>query len=399
MHFPVASPNLRNPTHECGHVSVSAFSLFPGALSATGSSPAMVSIHIRGLTKRFGDVVALDGIDLDIESGELFFLLGPSGCGKTTLLRAIAGFHKPDEGTIKFGDEDITKVPPYKRETAMMFQSYALWPHLNVQKNVAFGLEERSIPRAEVKRRVEQALAMVKMEGLGSRKIHELSGGQQQRVALARALVVRPRCLMLDEPLSNLDAKLRIEMRTEIRRICKEFGLTAIYVTHDQKEALSIADRMAILVDGNVAQVGTPEELYRKPKSELIAGFVGETNLIEGEIVFISGANVYVRTPVGEMVGRAVDEKWKPTIGEKATVSVRPECLSIHETPQAQNTIAGLLTESVYLGEIAQYSLMADGSIIPIRISELNPRRVLRNTEQTFYTSSSPEDVVILPSN
>lgn len=357
----------------------------------------MVSIHIRGLVKRFGDVVALNGIDLDIESGELFFLLGPSGCGKTTLLRSIAGFHSPDAGTISFGDEDITRVPPYKRETAMMFQSYALWPHLNVNRNVAFGLEERKVPRAEVKRRVEQALAMVKMEGLGTRKIQELSGGQQQRVALARALVVRPRCLMLDEPLSNLDAKLRIEMRAEIRRICKEFGLTAIYVTHDQKEALSIADRMAILNAGNVAQVGTPEEIYRRPHNALVAGFVGETNLIAGEVAFRSGSAIYVKTPSGELAGRSVEGVWEPQPGDKAIVSIRPECLSIHETPQAQNAIAGLLTESIYLGEIAQYSLQADGRELPIRISELNPRRVLRDTEQTYYASASPEDVVILP--
>ena len=188
----------------------------------------MVSIQIRGLVKRFGSVVALNQLDIDIASGELFFLLGPSGCGKTTLLRSIAGFHLPEEGEILFDGDDVSQVPPHKRETAMMFQSYALWPHLNVFKNVAFGLEERRVKKAEIKERVEEALAMVKMDGLGNRKINQLSGGQQQRVALARALVVRPRCLMLDEPLSNLDAKLRIEMRTEIRRICKEVGLTAI---------------------------------------------------------------------------------------------------------------------------------------------------------------------------
>ncbi|MEO0416914.1 MAG: ABC transporter ATP-binding protein, partial [Verrucomicrobiota bacterium] len=177
----------------------------------------MVSIEIRGLVKRFGDLVALNQLDLDIEAGELFFLLGPSGCGKTTLLRSIAGFHIPEEGKVRFDGDDVTQLPPHKRETAMMFQSYALWPHLNVFKNVAFGLEERKVPKAEIKERVENALEMVKMGGLGTRKINQLSGGQQQRVALARALVVRPRCLMLDEPLSNLDAKLRIEMRTEIR--------------------------------------------------------------------------------------------------------------------------------------------------------------------------------------
>lgn len=210
----------------------------------------MVSLSICGLVKRFGEVTALDRLDLEIAAGELFFLLGPSGCGKTTLLRAIAGFHLPDEGQIRFDGEEVTGLPPHKRDTGMMFQSYALWPHLNVYRNVAFGLEERRVPKAELKARVEAALAMVHLEGLGERRIHQLSGGQQQRVALARALVVRPRCLLLDEPLSNLDAKLRVEMRSEIRRLCKEHGLTTLYVTHDQKEALAMADRIAVLQAG-----------------------------------------------------------------------------------------------------------------------------------------------------
>tara|TARA_R110002096_G_scaffold327737_1_gene521862 strand:- start:827 stop:1906 length:1080 start_codon:yes stop_codon:yes gene_type:complete len=357
----------------------------------------MVSIQIRGLIKRFGDVVALNELDLDIEAGELFFLLGPSGCGKTTLLRSIAGFHLPDAGSILFDGEDVSQVPPHKRETAMMFQSYALWPHLNVYKNVAFGLEERRVPKAEIRERVDEALAMVKMEGLGPRKINQLSGGQQQRVALARALVVRPRCLMLDEPLSNLDAKLRIEMRSEIRRICKEFGLTAIYVTHDQKEALSIADRLAILDDGNIAQVGTPEEVYRHPNSALVAGFIGETNLIDGEVAFTSGENFYVSTPIGELVGRPSDESWKPVAGEKTTISIRPECLSLDIALPAQNAISGKLTESIYLGEVAQYSLQVEGRDKPIHLSELNPRRIIRDTEQTLYVTAKPEDVTLLP--
>ncbi|MDF1656067.1 MAG: ABC transporter ATP-binding protein [Verrucomicrobiales bacterium] len=357
----------------------------------------MVSIQIRGLEKRFGDVVALNQLDLDIQSGELFFLLGPSGCGKTTLLRSIAGFHLPDSGTIEFDQEDVTRIPPHLRETAMMFQSYALWPHLNVYRNVAFGLEERKVSKAETKERVEEALAMVKMEGLGNRKINQLSGGQQQRVALARALVVRPRCLMLDEPLSNLDAKLRIEMRSEIRRICKESGLTAIYVTHDQKEALSIADRLAILDGGNIAQVGTPEDVYRRPRSALVAGFIGETNLIKGEVAFISGANVYVKTAIGDLAGRPSDPDYPLEPGTPVTLSIRPECLSIETTPPARNEIAGHLTESIYLGEVAQYSLQAPGREEPFHISELNPRRIIRDTKQKLYASSKPEDVMILP--
>ena len=218
----------------------------------------MISIIIDRVSKRFGETVALDRVNLRIESGEIFFLLGPSGCGKTTLLRTIAGFYVPDEGRILFGEEDVTRQAPHLRQTGMMFQSYALWPHMSVFRNVAFGLEERRVPVREIVTRVNEALASVQMGGFGERRIHQLSGGQQQRVALARALVIRPRCLLLDEPLSNLDAKLRLEMRGEIRRICKQFGLTAIYVTHDQKEALSVDDRMAILDAGSIRQTGTP---------------------------------------------------------------------------------------------------------------------------------------------
>lgn len=357
----------------------------------------MVSIRIRGLTKRFDDVTALDQLDLDIDSGELFFLLGPSGCGKTTLLRSIAGFHLPNEGTIHFDEDEVSSVPPHKRETAMMFQSYALWPHLNVFKNVAFGLEERKVKKPEIRERVEEALAMVKMDGLGTRKINQLSGGQQQRVALARALVVRPRCLMLDEPLSNLDAKLRIEMRSEIRRICKDFGLTAIYVTHDQKEALSIADRMAILDGGKIAQVGTPEEVYRRPRSALVAGFVGETNLLAGTVSEISGDEVSVDTAGGTLSGFLADPDWKPEVGEKVVLSVRPECLSLSQEKPEGNVLSGRLNESIYLGETAQYSLNVDGIEAPLRISELNPRRVIRDTEETLFASAKSEDIVVLP--
>ena len=357
----------------------------------------MVSIKIRGLVKRFDEVIAINHLDLDIGAGELFFLLGPSGCGKTTLLRSIAGFHIPEEGSIEFDGEDVTRIPPHKRETAMMFQSYALWPHLNVFKNVAFGLEERKVKKGEIKKRVEEALEMVKMTGLGTRKINQLSGGQQQRVALARALVVRPRCLMLDEPLSNLDAKLRIEMRTEIRRICKDFGLTAIYVTHDQKEALSIADRMAILDAGSPAQAGTPEEIYQNPHSALVAGFIGESNFIPGRIAAKTERGYSVSTELGKFTGRITLADWEPEKLEEVVLSIRPECLSLADQSGYDNVIAGRLQESIYLGEIAQYSLNADGSEQAIQISELNPRRVVRDTGQTFYASVEAEDVVILP--
>src|ERR1041384_1230890 len=256
----------------------------------------MISIRIQQLTKRFGATTALQHLDLTIEPGELFFLLGPSGCGKTTLLRCLAGFYIPDDGRIFFGEEDVTRLAPHKRNTGMMFQSYALWPHMTVAQNVAFGLEERKVPRDEIKRRVREALESVRMAEFAERRPNQLSGGQQQRVALARALVIRPRCLLLDEPLSNLDAKLRLEMRGEIRRVCKEFKLTTVYVTHDQKEALSIADRMAILAGGRIRQVGTPREVYRRPTCKLVANFIGETDFLQGSVISASADAVVVET-------------------------------------------------------------------------------------------------------
>jgi iron(III) transport system ATP-binding protein len=259
----------------------------------------MVTITIQELTKRFSGSVVLSSVNLQIDAGELFFLLGPSGCGKTTLLRHIAGFYMPDDGKIWFDDEDVTRLPAHKRGTGMMFQSYALWPHLNVAQNVAFGLEERKRPRKEIEHRVSEALEQVKLDGLGSRKIQQLSGGQQQRVALARALVIRPKCLLLDEPLSNLDAKLRLEMRTEIRHIVKQHGLTAIYVTHDRDEALSMADRMAIMDAGKLIQVGAAPEIYLNPATRMVAEFIGETNFIEGRTLRESSRLAARQRPAG----------------------------------------------------------------------------------------------------
>jgi iron(III) transport system ATP-binding protein len=355
----------------------------------------MISLTIENLTKRFGETTALSSINLKIEAGEIFFLLGPSGCGKTTLLRSIAGFYIPDEGRILFGDEDVTRVPPHRRNTGMMFQSYALWPHLTVAKNVAFGLEERKLPKAEINERVHEALASVKMDGLGSRKINQLSGGQQQRVALARALVIRPRCLLLDEPLSNLDTKLRIGMRSEIRRICKEFGLTAIYVTHDQKEACSIADRMAILEQGYIRQHGTPADVYRHPQSRFVADFMGETNFIEGKVKGVEQAAIQVDTDLGTFIGRGTNG-WAPQSGTPCSLSIRPEVWRLSETPAITNGIQGRLKDRVYLGEMAQYQFAA-GSYA-LKIYELNPRFVDVSSDRELYASASEEDVVVLPS-
>jgi len=352
-------------------------------------------ITIENLVKKFGKTIALNGVNLRIEAGELFFLLGPSGCGKTTLLRNIAGFSIPDCGRILFGQEDVTRLPPHKRNTGMMFQSYALWPHMTVAKNVAFGLEERRAPAAEVKSRVAKALESVRMEPYAERKIAQLSGGQQQRVALARALVIRPRCLLLDEPLSNLDAKLRLEMRAEIRRICKEGGLTAIYVTHDQKEALSMSDRMAILEGGRIAQVGSPEDVYRFPRTKVVADFIGETNFLPGKVrSFSAGRAVVEAGEFGIFECVLGDPNWLPRPGEEATLSIRPECWTITGAESGVNSVPGRIGEAVYLGEIAQYRFATSGG--PLKIFELNPRLSARPPGRDLFAGVNVEDVVAL---
>jgi iron(III) transport system ATP-binding protein len=354
----------------------------------------MISIRIQNLTKRFGAIVALHHLDLTVEPGELFFLLGPSGCGKTTLLRCLAGFYVPEEGAIFFGDEDVTQLAPHKRNTGMMFQSYALWPHMSVAENVAFGLEERKLPRSEIRTKVGEALESVHMAAYAERRPNQLSGGQQQRVALARALVIRPRCLLLDEPLSNLDARLRLEMRMEIRRICKDFNLTTVYVTHDQKEALSVSDRMAILEGGRILQVGSPQEIYRRPALRSVADFIGETNFIPGKLLSSARGCARVSTAIGEFEGVLGDPRSEPAAGSAVTVSVRPECWTISADRPPGNSVQGRIGASIYLGENAQYDFVCGGT--GLKILELNPRFVGRSQTEEFFASVRPEDVVVL---
>jgi len=355
----------------------------------------MISIQVKQLTKQFGNVVALHGLDLTINPGELFFLLGPSGCGKTTLLRSLAGFYIPEKGQILFGDEDVTRLEPHKRNTGMMFQSYALWPHMTVAQNVAFGLEERKVAAPEIKRRVAEALASVRMEPYAERKPNQLSGGQQQRVALARALVIRPRCLLLDEPLSNLDAKLRLEMRTEIRRVCKEFKLTTVYVTHDQKEALSIADRMAILESGHILQVGTPREVYKRPTRKTVANFIGETDFLTGTVLGVVGGYVTVETEVGKFDGVLGDPAQAVAVGAQVTICIRPECWELHRNAETRNVVKGRIGESIYLGEVAQYDFVTAAGA-KLKIFERNPRFADGSSRGELFATVEPEDVVVL---
>ncbi|OAM91483.1 ABC transporter ATP-binding protein [Termitidicoccus mucosus] len=365
----------------------------------------MVSIRTSNLTKRFGTVVALYQLDLEIKPGELFFLLGPSGCGKTTLLRSLAGFVMPDAGNIFFGDDDVTRLEPHKRNTGMMFQSYALWPHMTVAENVAFGLGERRVPKAEIKRRVAEALESVRMAEYAGRSPNQLSGGQQQRVALARALVIRPRCLLLDEPLSNLDAKLRLEMRSEIRRVCKEFNLTTVYVTHDQKEALSISDRMAVLEAGKILQIGTPREIYKRPAWKTVANFIGETNFIAGTVAGVENGRVFVTTPVGRFEGVPGNPEKMPAPGWLVTLSIRPECWRLEHGPREVNSVPGRIGGSVYLGEVAQHDFVPSRSggeaekdgAGTLKILETNPRFTAQPADgPELHAAVDAGDVVVL---
>ncbi len=354
----------------------------------------MISIEVKNLTKSFGETIALDAVDLRIEPGELFFLLGPSGCGKTTLLRGLAGFNSPERGDIYFGEERVNDVPPYKRKTGMVFQSYALWPHMTVADNVAFGLKEQKLSRDEVKSRTAEALMAVQMADYAKRKPNQLSGGQQQRIALARALVVRPRCLLLDEPLSNLDAKLRNEMRQEIRRVCKEYQLTTVYVTHDQKEALSVADRLAILDKGKVLQVGTPQEIYRRPQSKFVANFIGDANFIKGTVLDAGGGMASVETDLGVLTGVVAQSVKGLKPGASVCCVIRPESLQIETFQSEENCISGTVGGSTYFGEVAQYEFVSRET--QLKVFELNPRFLWGDRDQKLYAWADSEDVVIL---
>ena len=353
----------------------------------------MEAIRVENVVKEFGSVRALDGIGVTIEPGELFFLLGASGCGKTTLLRCIAGLETPTSGSVWFGERDVTRMPPHKREAAMVFQSYALWPHMTVAQNIAFGLEERKVPKPEIKRRVEEALEMVQLPGFGGRSIDQMSGGQQQRVSLARALVVKPKCLLLDEPLSNLDAQLRVEMRREIRRIVKENGLTGIYVTHDQEEALAMADRMAVLSRGRVGQIGAPEEIYRNPRSAYVANFIGETNIISGELIETNAGFAMVKTQAGTLTGRVTDPDWTPAPGEAVRVSIRPEAWRLHKDA-GDNPVTGKISERTYLGQRIQYWI--ETPVGRQQVVEMNPHVIHEPGEDAIMLHARHDDVVVL---
>lgn len=358
----------------------------------------MVFIQLERVSKRLGATLAVDRAELEVHAGELFFLLGPSGCGKTTLLNLIAGLLEPSEGRILFDGRDVTRLPTHERNAVMCFQSYALWPHLSVAENVRFGLDVRRIDRKQQEERVREALELVQMAEYRERKPAELSGGQQQRVAIARAVAVKPSCLLLDEPLSNLDTRLRQQMRGEIRSICRATGLTTLYVTHDQKEALSIADRIALLDAGRVVQVGTPRELYMRPANTFVAEFLGQANLIPGTVLERrpraegAGEQLRVDTPLGQLSAFA---DALPGDVSRVMLSIRPEQLATVPTGQREaggvNRVPARLLESNFLGDSSEHRLSAGG--LTLRMHSAPPRFDL---PEELVLVLAPEDLVVL---
>lgn len=317
------------------------------------------AVIIKKAVKKYGNFVALNGVDLTIEPGEFFTLLGPSGCGKTTLLRMIAGFNSVDGGEIFFDDKLINNVDAHKRDIGMVFQNYAIFPHLTVAENVAYGLKAKKVPKNEIDKRVDEALELVQIQKLKDRKPNELSGGQQQRVALARAFVIEPSVLLMDEPLSNLDAKLRVQMRTIIKKLQRRLGITTIYVTHDQEEALAISDRIAVMKDGNIMQVGSPETIYKKPENTFVAGFIGVSNFIECEV---NGAN----KDAAELKihgNYTLNTQLRTPYSGNGIISARPEQLFFDETEGLPGTI-GI---STFLGDFIEYEIeLENGQILQL---------------------------------
>ena len=315
-------------------------------------------LHVDGVTKDFGDVRAVDDVDFTVEEGKFLTLLGPSGCGKTTTLRMIAGFETPTEGRVILGDRDLTALEPYKRPTSMVFQNYALFPHKSVGENVGFGLKMRGVPTEKRQTRVAEMLELVELPGFENRAIDELSGGQQQRIALARALITEPEVLLLDEPLGALDLKLRKNMQVELKNLQEELGITFIYVTHDQEEALTMSDEIVILNQGRIEQRGTPTEIYESPKTRFVADFIGDTNLLDGTYVR-NGDGAIVRCgdvelPI-EPVSSLVD-------GDTLSVSVRPEKIRIETDPDPNDVILeGAVEDVIYQGNIAKVHVSIDG--------------------------------------
>jgi len=347
------------------------------------------SVELVNVTKRYGDVVAVDTLNLEIKSGEFLSLLGPSGCGKTTTLRMLAGFEQPDEGFVRISGEYVQGVPPYKRDVNTVFQHYALFPHMSVAENVAYGLRQKGVSKDEIATKVIEALDMVQMSKMATRRPRQLSGGQQQRVAVARALVNRPSILLLDEPLGALDRKLREEMQIELKLLQSRLGITFVFVTHDQEEAMSMSDRIAIMLDGHVEQLGDPETVYERPTSAFVAGFIGRNNFWRG-VATENGAKADDQTT---FVASRPEEN-VPT-GQEALAAVRPECINLSATkPGATSNVVGAKVAGVsHFGDVLQYVVRSGSRDLLVQVSRTDPSRFGVGDE--VWCSWSADDVFL----
>jgi len=329
------------------------------------------SVSIRGLTKTFGDVPALQSVDLEVEAAEFLTLLGPSGCGKTTLLRLIAGFEEPDAGAILISGSDVAALPAYKRPVNTVFQQYALFPHRTVAGNVAFGLEMDGCPTSEVPERVAKALEMVRLPGLGDRRIDQLSGGQKQRVALARAVVLEPEVLLLDEPMAALDLKLRKEMQVEVKNLQERLKTTFIFVTHDQDEALIMSDRIAVMSQGRIEQLAAPEELYERPRTRFVADFLAVKNILEVDVVSVEKGRAELRTAGGAIIAARDDGGYSP--GTRACIGVRPESIALGGG--TENAFPGVLDDEIYLGDFTDWRVRVGSETLTVSEGATTARR------------------------
>ncbi len=347
------------------------------------------SIRLENLSKHFDLVKAVDEVSLKVEAGTLVCLLGPSGCGKTTTLRMIAGFEEPTMGRVFIGTDDVTNVPPYARPTAMVFQSYALFPHMSIQDNIAYGLRARRTPRAEIKTRVQDAVALMELQGHEKKSPPQLSGGQQQRVALARALVIRPKVLLFDEPLSNLDAQLRVRMRSEIRALQRQLGITSVYVTHDQEEAFSIGDQVAIMNKGKLIQLGRPRDLYRQPADRFVAEFVGVSNIVPVEVLESNANGATVR-----VLGQTIRSRRPPQDPQgQVSIVLRPEALIIEKAGQTE--VPARVLTMAFTGPIARYTVAADDDTV-LTVDLPNPSPDQFFSEGTAVSLQLPPEVPAL---
>ena len=359
-------------------------------------------ISIQGVSKQFGSVVAVDDVDLEIRQGEFFSVLGPSGCGKTTLLRMLAGFEAPSSGEITIDGQRMSEIPAHRRPTNMVFQNYAIFPHLTVGRNIAFGLRKSGLTKSDIQARVEDMLALIKLPGYADRTATELSGGERQRVALARALIMQPKVLLLDEPLGALDKNLREQMQIELRALQRSVGITFVFVTHDQEEALTLSDRIAVMADGRLLQVDSPTGLYEHPKSRFVAGFIGTTNLFEGRVRGLEDGTAIVDAgPLGPVRVRVDTEL--PDPGADVVVAIRPEKLAFHvEAPHnGANVVEGRMGPAVYLGDRSHIHVHLAGREQPVAVALQNHETAMEHqvvADQTVWLSFKDQAVVLVKS-